>query len=102
MSFADFVMSARMASETVISSPGSRSSLEGATEAAASEIEILSDILSRPDLDRLERQVERHHLGERGRVANLIAVVVVQNGARVGVDDHRGMALGPSLRALRN
>ena len=53
-------------------------------------------------LDSLERQVERHHFGERGGVANRIAVVVVQNSARIGVKDHRGVALGPSLCVLRN
>ena len=40
-------------------------------------------------VERLEQQVERHHLGERGRIALPVGIVGVKDVAGLGVDDDR-------------
>ena len=48
----------------------------------------LGIVVEPSELDQLEGHVEGHHLGERGRVDRLVACLIVQHGAGVGVDDH--------------
>ena len=88
-SFADLVTSARIASSTERVWPGSSPSLEGACCEAWSET---SSRESRPQLagfDLLEQQIERHDLGERGRMPQRVGVGGVQHAARIGVDHDR-------------
>ena len=54
----------------------------------------LGRVVEAPQLDQLERHVERHHLGERGGVALGVASPIVQHGTGVGVDGHCGIARG--------
>ena len=41
-------------------------------------------------LDRLEQQIQGHHLGERRRVMAVVHVFLVEHGAGIAVDDHGG------------
>ena len=59
----------------------------------------LRRVVEPPELDQLERHVERHHLGERGRIARLVAGLIVQHGTRIGVDRHGGVARQQPLLA---
>ena len=42
-------------------------------------------------LDQLEHEIERHQLGERGRIAQVVGGALVEDAAGVGVDDQHGV-----------
>ena len=89
-SLADLVISALMASIRSISAPSSTSSLVGAAIGRVGGEADLGAVAEPALLDRLEDQVQRHQLGERGREPQLVGGDLVQHAARVGVDhEHR-------------
>ena len=80
-----------MASSTRSVLPGRSPSLVGAWLAASSEtgIAVSSDDLA--GFQTLEQHVERHDLGERGRMARAVRGRLVQDRAGLGVDHDRGV-----------
>ena len=42
-------------------------------------------------LDQLEDHVERHQLGQRGRIAQVVGGALIDDAARVGVDHQHGV-----------
>jgi hypothetical protein len=57
-----------------------------------------------PLLQKLEQQIERHQLGERGRVAQLVGAALIECSARIGIHGQNrppGDLLGPSEQRLQ-
>ena len=71
-SLAERVTIALIASSTLIVSPGSTPSLEGSCAAACSEIGICDLQRHGAFVELLEQEIERHHLGDRGGVAQSV------------------------------
>ena len=86
-SFAERITIASIASSTLIVWPGAMPSFEGSC-AAASEIGIWV-LTSCAPVELLEQQVERHHLGDRGRMAQSVFVSRIERPAAVGVNHDR-------------
>ena len=100
-SLADFVTSALMASSTAMVAPGRRPSLEGAWREALRrdrEGRVEGDPAA---LELLEQQVEGHHLGDRGRMAQRVLVLRMQDAAGLGVDHHGGVGRVVAAAARR-
>jgi hypothetical protein len=52
-------------------------------------------------LECVEQHVECHDLGQRGRIARLVGMPVVEDLLRVGIDDDRGVFFGLGCRRRR-
>ena len=98
-SLAERVTIALIAFSTEIVSPGSRPSFEGSCAAACSEIGNLRLQRQGAFVELLEQKIERHHLGDRGGVAQVVLVHAVERAPGVGVDDDGGES-GIGGRAL--
>ena len=100
MSLALSVTSALMAFSTEIVEPALRPSLVGTAEAAnLLHLHLVAE-LDLAGLELLEQHVERHHLGDRRRIAVLVRVALVEHLARLGVD-HDARIGARHLRRLR-
>ena len=73
-SLADLVTSDEIAVSTVTDPPARTPSLVGGLAEACVENGILRLLGDLAGLERLEDEIERHHLGERGRVARLVGL----------------------------
>ena len=94
MSLAERVTSERMASLTVIVRPAGTPSFDGGCDGGVfrhGDSRIERDPTR---LQRLEDEVERHHLGERGGVGLGVGVARVEDLAGLGVDHDRGLGDG--------
>src|SRR5215475_10798323 len=84
-SLADRVINPLMASSTRMVWPGRRSSLVG----CVLRYRHFRVELHLAGVEALEQQIERHHLGERGRVPRRVGIGGRQRRAGVAVDDDR-------------
>ena len=100
-SLADFVTSAWIASSTSIVSPGSRPSFDGAWRGGVGgdpQRRLEGDPAA---LELLEQEIERHHLGDGGGMAQRVLVLGVQDAAGLGVDHHGGVGRAVGGAAVR-
>ena len=79
----------RIASSTLIVPPGASAELGRRLRRGVGRREVLVEPEA-SGLERLEGQVQRHHLGERRRVVLQVGVVREQDFAGVGVDHEGG------------
>ena len=96
MSLADFTIRIFSALSTVIWVPGLKPIFDGACEAARArhgEQRVERDALV---LDRLQRHIDGHQLGGRGRIPRHRGVLGVQHLAGVGFDQQRRFGPGAS------
>ena len=101
MSLAERVTIALIASSTEIESPGGTPSFEGSCAAACSETGIARGQRQLAAFELLEQQIERHHLGQRGGMAQGVLVDAPDLAAGVGVDDDGGIFAGVDFRRGR-
>ena len=90
-SLADFVTSALIASSTVMVWPARSPSLVGAWTAACSETRSSAVERELAGFELLEQQIERHDLGQRGRMADGVGIGRMQHLAGIGVDHDGGV-----------
>ena len=100
-SLAELVTSPLMASSTRMVWPGRRPSLVGACSEACSETGHFGVELHLAGFEPLEQQIERHDLGERGRMAAGVGIVGGKRRAGIAIDDDGGECRAVALAALR-
>ena len=81
---------ALIASSTAMVCPGLSPSLVGACSEACSDTFSVAVELDLAGFETLKQQVERHDLGQRGRMAWRIRIRGLQHSATVAVNDDRG------------
>jgi len=101
-SFADFVTSARIASSTAMVLRRHQAEFGGRLLRGVIGHLHLRVEPELAGLKLLEQQIERHDLGERGRVARRVRIGRVQHLARIRIDYESGVGriVGGSMKAL--